>query len=104
MSLLMGDFHQRDPQRIGQHFCMGVAHHETGHIAALHSPGPGGNADSRNPALLHKGKQPAGKLRQAFDMGKYSVGLTQSQLALLYRQQPGAILTAHTIKTGMDVV
>lgn len=44
------------------------------------------------------GKQPAGKLWQAFDMGKYRVGLTQTQFPLPDGQKAGAILASLTVK------
>ncbi|MEI3094066.1 MAG: hypothetical protein V8T48_09130 [Oscillospiraceae bacterium] len=50
------------------------------------------------------GKQPAGKLRQAFDMGKYRVGLTQTQLPLPDGQKAGAILAPSPSKKAMEVV
>ena len=80
---------------------MGVAHHKAGHIAALYGSGAGRDTHSGNGILLNIGKQPAGKLRQAFDMGKYSVRLTQAKLSLLYRQKPGAILTTKQMIHGV---
>jgi hypothetical protein len=44
------------------------------------------------------GKQPAGKLRQAFDMCKNRITLTQAQFSLFHRQKPGAILSPITVK------
>ena len=46
------------------------------------------------------GKQPAGKLRQAFDMGKHSIRLTQTKLSLPDRQKSGLIYTCFSIKIG----
>ena len=98
MSLLMGNFDQRYSQRIGKKLCVGISHHKTGHITALNSPGAGADTNRSDRVLSKIGKQPAGKLRQAFNMGKYSVGLTQTQLSLFHRQQSGAIHTGIAIE------
>ena len=94
MTLLVGYFDQRHIQSVRKKLSMGIAHHKTGHVAAFHRTGTGADTDCRDSFPLDMGKQPAGKLRQAFDMCKYSIGLTKSQFALLDRQKPGAILTA----------
>ena len=86
MALLMGDLYQRYIQHVRKEFGMGIANHKARHIAAFHGSGAGADAYSRNGIFLNMGKQPAGKLRQAFGMGKYCVGLTQTKLTLLYGQ------------------
>ena len=100
MSRLRGNLHQRNIQTIGQHFGMGISHHEAGHIAALYRTGPGADTDRGDFLFPDMGKQPAGKLRQAFDMCKYGVGLSKTQLTLLDRQQAGAIHTIGAVKYG----
>ena len=60
MALLVGNLHQRDVQRIGKELGMGVTHHKTGHIAALHRPGTGTDAHSGDCTNVHIRKQPAG--------------------------------------------
>ena len=68
--------------------------------APLHRPGTGADAHRRDGVLLNMGKQPAGKLRQAFDMGKYRVGLTQTQLPLPDGQKAGTIFLPPPSKKG----
>ena len=98
MPLLVRNLHQRHAQSVRQQLCMGIAHHEAGHIAPLHRPGTGADAHRRDGVLPNMGKQPAGKLRQAFDMSKYRVGLTQTQLPLPDGQKAGAILAPLAVK------
>ena len=91
---MVGYFDQRHIQGVRKQLGVRITHHKTGHVAAFHCTRAGADTDCRDSFPLDMGKQPAGKLRQAFDMCKYSIGLTKSQFALLDRQKPGAILTA----------
>ena len=59
MALLVRNLDERHLEGIGKHFCMGVTHHEAGHIAALHGTGPGADADSGDIFVLQMVKQPA---------------------------------------------
>ena len=68
MTLLMGNFHQGNTKHIGDQFGMRIANHEARHIAALHGPGTGADTDCGDRIHGEIGKQPAGKLRQAFNM------------------------------------
>ena len=72
--LLMGHLKHRHAKRIGKQLGVGIAHHKARHITALNGAGPCGNAYCRN--FPHIGKEPAGKLRQAFDMRKYGIALS----------------------------
>ena len=87
MALLMGEGEKRNLQHIRKHFGMGIAHQEAGHIAALHRSGAGTDTHGLNAILGNMGKQPAGKLRQAFGMMKNGIALPQPQLPLAYRQE-----------------
>lgn len=70
---------------------MGIAHHKTGHIAPFYCSGPGADADGTDILQPYIGKQPAGKLWQAFDMGKYGIGLAQPQLPVFDGKKLGAV-------------
>ena len=80
MSLLVGNLHQWDAEYICQKLCVGHSDQKAGHIAPFHRSGAGADADGTDVFRLNIGKQPAGKLRQAFDVGEYSIGLAQTQL------------------------
>ena len=70
MTLLVGYFHQRNTQSVRQQLSVGIAHHKAGHIAALYGSGTGAYTNCLKLPVLNMGKQPAGKLRQAFDVGR----------------------------------
>ena len=98
MPLLVRDLHKRDAKNIRKELCMRIAHHEAGHIAPLHRPGAGADTHRIDAFPRNIGKQPAGKLRQAFDMRKYRIGLTQAQLPLLYGQKLRAVHPRSSVK------
>ena len=98
--LLVGNLHQRHMEGIAQKLRVGIAHQEAGHIAALYRSWAGTDTYGRYRLPLYMGKQPAGELRQAFDMCENGIGLAQTQLPLLYGQQLSAILPLLSIQEG----
>ena len=100
MPLLVRNLHQRNVNGVSQKFCVGIPYHKAGHIAALHRPWTCTDANCLNLFPGKMGKQPAGKLRQAFDMGKNSIRLAKTQFPLLHGQKPGTVLAVPAIKPG----
>ena len=100
MPLLVAHLKQRHMERFAEQSSLRDPRQKTGHVAALHRPGAGAHAHSRDAAGIHIRKQPAGKLRQALDMCKQRIALTQTKLPLLNAQKPGAVDPILPVKPG----
>ena len=98
MTLLVRYFNKRHRKRIREQLCMGISHQEAGHITPVHCSWAGADTHGINVLSLHIGKQPARKLRQAFDMRKNGIGLTETQLSLLHRQQSGTVYPIRSVE------
>ena len=98
VALLMGTGIEGHAQGCSQRPSLSLTHQEAGHVRPLHFPGLGGGAHGPDFSDGPFGPQRLGHQVQTLDVLKHRLALTQTQGALLHRQETAVVYPHSAVK------